>query len=152
MTDSNLGKLSKWLRILGYDTACYAGKADRNFLRAAQKEERVALTRKRDMAKRQFSGQLVVVQHDRVWEQLNEVIDKLSIVPDPDRFFSICLTCNEKLKDVSSEDVSGMVPDYTFRRHKEFHCCPRCGGIFWPGTHRDNVNSYLMTRIRRCHP
>jgi uncharacterized protein with PIN domain len=152
LVDSNLGKLAKWLRILGYDTTCYSGNADRSFLTKAQKEGRVALTRKRDMMQRQFSGQLAVIQHDRVGEQLEEVINKLSLEPEVDQILTICLKCNDKLKAVSKEEVSGMVPDYIFRRHSGFYKCPRCEGIFWPGTHRENVDQFLMTRIPRRHP
>jgi uncharacterized protein with PIN domain len=151
ITDLNLGKLSKWLRILGYDTVYYTGNVDRSFLRMAQKEGRVALTRKRDLAQRQFSGELVVIHNDRVENQLNEIIDKRSLVPEPDQLFTICLKCNEKLRAVSREEVSGMVPDYIFRRHTRFHLCPRCSGIFWPGTHKEKV-VLLMTRIQRRSP
>ena len=70
ITDTNLGKLAKWLRILGYDTVSYRGEADRNFLRKAEREGRVVLTRKKDMAARQFSGKLVTVGSDHVQEQL----------------------------------------------------------------------------------
>jgi uncharacterized protein with PIN domain len=152
ITDSNLGKLAKWLRILGYDTTYYTENIDRNFLRMAQQQGRVVLTRKKDMARRQFSGQLFVIQHDHVKDQLEEVINRLSLVPEPEKLLTICLTCNEELKTVSGEEVSGMVPEYIFRCHKEFNLCLRCGGIFWPGTHRENIDTYLMTHTQRRHP
>jgi uncharacterized protein with PIN domain len=85
ITDTNLGKLAKWLRILGYDTISYRGEADLNFLRKADREGRVALTRKKDMAARQFSGKLVTVGSDHVQEQLREVMEKLSISADVSR-------------------------------------------------------------------
>ncbi len=152
LVDSNLGKLAKWLRILGYDTTCYAGNADRSFLTKAQREGRVALTRRRDMAQRQYSGKLAVIEHDHVGDQLVEVFSKLFIVPDERDILTICLACNEKLNPVSKEGVSGMVPEYIFRQHKKFYTCPRCKGIFWPGSHRQNVEQFLMTRIPRRHP
>ena len=152
ITDSNLGKLAKWLRILGYDTTFYRGNIDRSFLKMADKERRVALTRKKDMAQRQFSGTLIVIQQDRVENQLIEVFNKLSIIPEPNQILTICLTCNEKLKAVSSEKISGVVPDYVFGRYTRFHLCPRCGGIFWPGTHKENMDRLLKTRIQRRHP
>lgn len=152
LVDSNLGKLAKWLRVLGYDTTCYAGNADRSFLTKAQREGRVVLTRRRDMAKRQYSGKLVVIEQDRVGDQLEEVVSKLFIVPDERNILTICLTCNEKLNPVSKEDVSGLVPEYIFRQHTEFYTCPRCKGIFWPGSHRQNIDQFLMTRIPCRHP
>ena len=152
ITDANLGKLAKWLRILGYNTVFYTGNADRNFLRKAESEERVVLTRKKDMEKRQFSGQLVMIHSDQVREQLKELIDKLHLLPDPDRLFSICLSCNELLIKVNREEVSSLVPDHVYASHTEFHMCPRCKGIFWPGTHMDNARIYLRMRIQHHHP
>ena len=152
ITDSNLGKLAKWLRILGYDTVLYGGEADRNFLRKGEREGRVVLTRKKDMAARQFSGSLVTVGSDRVQEQLGEVMEKLSIAVDLGRLFSICVRCNEALVAVDKEDVAGMVPAFVYDTQSAFRRCPGCKGIYWPGTHIDNALNHLKTHIQRRHP
>jgi len=152
ITDANLGKLAKWLRILGYNTIFYTGSADRNFLRKAECEERVVLTRRKDMEGRQFSGQLVMIRSDQVQNQLEEVIDKLHLRPDSERIFSICLRCNELLIKINREEVSGLVPDHVYAGQTEFHMCSHCRGIFWPGTHMNNARRYLRTRIQNHHP
>lgn len=152
ITDANLGKLAKWLRILGYDTTFYTGNADRDFLRKAQREGRIALTRKRDLAKREFSGRLFVIQNDHVQDQLREVMEELSLHPQPERLFSICLKCNEELEKVPKGEIAGMVPPYVFENCSQFHTCPRCRGIFWPGTHRDNIHRFFKTHIQPHHP
>ncbi|MEN6318989.1 MAG: Mut7-C RNAse domain-containing protein [Syntrophaceae bacterium] len=152
ITDINLGKLLKWLRILGYDTVVYTHNANREFLRKAEKEERVVLTRKKDMATRQFSGCLVIINSDYVMDQLNEVMDKLSLSPDEERIFTICVKCNEQLMKAEKQEISGMVPEHILSNHSDFHICKRCNAVFWPGTHRDNVQNYLRTHIRRHHP
>jgi uncharacterized protein with PIN domain len=143
ITDANLGKLAKWLRILGYDTLYYKGLADREFLRKAQREGRIALTRKKDLASRQFSGRLVLIESDRVREQLAEVMDNLSLQPDPDLLLSICLKCNEKLRDIGKEEVRGLVPAYVFEQQARFHICPHCGRVYWPGTHKNRLLGFL---------
>ena len=152
ITDANLGKLVKWLRILGYDTTFHTGNADRSFLRKAQKEGRIALTRKRDLARREFSGRLFVIQNDHVQDQIREIMDELHIHPQPERWFTICLKCNEKLEEVPKEEIAGMVPPYVFENCSHFHTCPRCRGIFWPGTHRDNIHRFFKTHIGPHHP
>lgn len=144
LADPALGKLAKWMRILGYDTIYYRGNINRNFLRKAAKESRVVLTRKKDLKNRSFSGQMIIIQDDRVGDQIRCVMCELSMEPDPARFFTICLKCNEMLKKISREEVEEMVPVHVFRTHDDFQICPRCKGIFWPGTHRDN-----MLRLRQ---
>ncbi len=143
LADPSLGKLTKWLRILGYDAVYYRGDIDRNLLRKAEREGRVVLTRKKDMAGRSFSGQMVIIQEDHVQYQIRYVMDKLSLKPDPDKLFSICLKCNEELKEVSREDVAGIVPDYVSKKYRNFRMCPQCRSIFWPGTHRDNMQDIV---------
>ena len=143
LTDRNLGKLTKWLRILGYDTACYTGNIDRNFLRKGVTEGRIVLTRRRDMSRRNFLGRMFIVCSDRVSDQLSEVIEEFFLKFDPEKFLTICLTCNEKLEKISKADVESHVPPYVFQTRNNFRLCPRCKKIFWPGTHKDNALLYL---------
>ena len=152
IADANLGKLAKWLRILGYDTTFYTGNADRSFLRKAHNEGRVVLTRKVELARREFSGRLVLIQNDHVRDQIREAMDKLLLHPQPERLFRICLKCNEELEEVPKEEIAGMVPPYVFENCSQFRICPRCRSIFWPGTHRDNIHRFFKTHIQSHHP
>lgn len=145
LTDPSLGKLSKWLRVLGFDTIYYRGDIDRNFLRKAERERRVVLTRKKDMAKRSFSGRMILVSEDSIQRQVEEVIRKLLLKPEPDNFFSLCLKCNRELKEVSKRDVEGIVPDYVSEKYSNFRMCPECRNILWPGTHRNN----MLDRVKK---
>jgi len=74
LTDRSLGRLTKWLRLLGYDTESYPGDADRSFLNRARSEGRVALTRKRSLGKKQFMGEMLILEADLVEDQLRYVI------------------------------------------------------------------------------
>jgi uncharacterized protein with PIN domain len=56
ITDASLGRLAKWLRLLGYNTVVFSKEAGREMLRQADKEGRIVLTRRNDMIERQFSG------------------------------------------------------------------------------------------------
>lgn len=142
-TDVNLGTLARWLRILGYDTRFDRGDVNRDFLRRAQQEDRVVLTRKRDMANRQFMGRLVVVEHDHVRGQLAEVIEKTGLSVDMERFYRRCAHCNTLLEQVLAHDVEGLVPDYVYHRSGPFQRCPDCGKIYWPGAHRAMAVEFL---------
>lgn len=147
ITDRSLGRLSKWLRLLGYDTVYYRGEADRTFLRKAEKEGRVVVTRKRDLAGRSHPGPVIILREDRVEQQLQEVLRRLSVQPDPSRFFRRCLLCNDELGEVDRDRVSGLVPDYVWRQGPVFRQCPRCRKIYWPGTHRDRALQFLRKHI-----
>lgn len=143
MTDANLGSLTKWLRILGYDTLYWRGSSDRAFLEKARKEGRIALTRKRDLGRRQFSGRLLVIETDLAMHQIREVLQAFSLRPDPSGLFTICLTCNEPLKIMGKDAAYGRVPAHVFARHTHFQVCPACKNIYWPGSHKDRTLDYL---------
>ncbi|MEQ8203703.1 MAG: Mut7-C RNAse domain-containing protein, partial [Smithellaceae bacterium] len=79
LTDGALSKLAKWLRIIGYDAIVYPREAGRDMLNLAVAEKRIVLTRRRDMLKRQFSGQLYLIQGVNVGSQLKEVIAEFAL-------------------------------------------------------------------------
>ncbi|MEA1936337.1 MAG: Mut7-C RNAse domain-containing protein [Thermodesulfobacteriota bacterium] len=147
LADPTLGKLTKWLRILGFDTIYYRGNIDRNFLKKAQREGRIVLTRKKDMASRSFSGRMFIISEDYVQNQIKEIKQKLSLKPDQGKLFSICLKCNKELEEVSREEVREYVPDYVFENYNDFRMCPQCRSVFWPGTHRDNMIEELKRAL-----
>ncbi len=152
LADSSLGRLSKWLRILGYDTVYWRGEADRSFLRKAEREGRAVLTRRKDVLARQHPGLVLFVENDRVEVQIEEVLEKLDLRPEQKTLFTLCLRCNESLKEAKPEDVRPLVPDYVFRTQCEFRMCPGCGGVFWPGTHRDRAMKTMARLLESDKP
>ncbi len=151
-TDRSLGKLAKWLRILGYDTLYYTGDADRTFLNKVRAEGRIALTRKREMGKKQFMGEMLVLSSDRVEGQLREVDERFHLRPDEGRLFSRCLECNELLAPIAKEKVRERVPVYTFATQEQFMVCPHCGKVFWAGSHKERMEGLVRKRIPSDRP
>jgi hypothetical protein len=151
IADINLGKLAKWLRIFGYDTIYYRGAANRNFLREAQAENRVALTRKRKKNHCQFDGWLMIIYSDHVQQQLADVIDNFGLVLRQDRLFKLCIRCNEPLSEMRREEAKEIVPSYVYENHLLFKRCPKCKRVFWPGTHKDKANQFVRSHIQKGH-
>ena len=135
-----LGRLAKWLRILGFDTVLEKDK--RSIVIRSLREGRVILTRDSKMSR--FSGvRLAKIESDFVEEQLERLIKELDLKIDADRLFTICVLCDEKLIEVKKEDVKGRVPDYVFDTQEVFMRCPKCRKIYWQGTHWELVNKFL---------
>jgi uncharacterized protein len=143
ITDATLAKLAKWLRLLGYDTIIFPREAGRDLLNLANAEKRIALTRRRDMLERQFSGELFFVAGKYLGSQLTEVIKRFSLIIEKQKMFRICLKCNERLFSVAKEEVYDSVPAYVFANCSEFNKCPRCLRIYWTGTHQRNALQFL---------
>ena len=143
ITDASLGKLAKWLRLLGYDTVVFPNQAGREMLRQADAEGRIVLTRRRDMTQRQFSGHLFLITGVDIASQLNDVISIYSLKVDQQKMFGICLKCNEKLYPVVREQVRDLVPPFVFENCTEYNQCPRCHNVYWAGTHQRNALEFM---------
>jgi hypothetical protein len=146
LADCNLGTLVTWLRILGYDTLYDRGLADPAFLRRAEATGRIALTRRRSLAGHAGHARMVLVTTDRVETQLAEVLTAVGARPDPTCRMSLCLKCNVPLAGIERGEAEGLVPAYVFERYRDFHRCPLCRRIYWPGTHRLRVEEILSGR------
>ena len=134
VADKTLGKLAKWLRILGFDTIFESDDPGRCFFEQLQ-EDRIVLTRT-NRIKKQFSlHRLVFVLSNDLNEQLRQVIFETGISLTDVRPFSRCIHCNVPIVVVDRDEIYGLVPDYIFETHNEFHKCRQCNRIFWPGSH-----------------
>lgn len=85
----------------------------------------------------------MLIQAEKLAEQIPEVLGKLKIKPDPDKMFSRCIVCNRELVGVAKEKVKDMVPEYVLQTQDNFITCPSCRRIYWPGTHWGNVKETL---------
>jgi uncharacterized protein with PIN domain len=140
IADVMLGKLSKLLRILGFDTLYYRDKGHDKLLELAVKENRQILTRKTSLRNhKDIKNQLLFIKENDPVKQLREVIRHYNLKIQPQNVFALCLICNQKLKEISTELVKGRVPDYVANTQKAFSTCPHCKRIFWKGTHYENM-------------
>lgn len=140
LADGMLGRLAKWLRLLGYDTAYENDAADAELARRARAEDRVLLTRDSELAARRGLRALLI-RSEVLEDQVREVQGAFG--PPPDPTLSRCAVCNASLKQVRSDAVADRVPAYVLRTQAEFRQCPGCGRVYWPGTHVDEIREQL---------
>ncbi len=138
IVDTNVGKLARWLRTMGYDTLFFSGGDDSHMVARAMAEGRVILTRDREIMQRRAvtSGRLkaVLITSEDPEQQMRQVIDTLKLDSHL-KPFTICLECNRPLAERSKEEVEGRVPPYVFQTQSQYMECPACHRIYWRGTH-----------------
>lgn len=139
VVDTTVGKLAKWLRALGFDTVMYPGRDLHRLVQLSQRENRVILTRNRQLEAKLFLGNILILKENEVDRQIAAVIGTMKIPVVSHRFLSRCLQCNELLETVPREGVEGKVPEFVFHSHEAFHRCPACQKIYWEGTHPTNM-------------
>jgi len=116
---------------MGYDTAYPEPGPDRALIDRARAEDRILLTRDKELASRLRDA--VEVRSDDLEEQIREVAAVLRLqLVDP---LSRCSLCNEILAPLPPEEVGGLVPEGVRSRHREFWRCPSCRRVYWQGSH-----------------
>ncbi len=146
IVDQNVGKLARWLRMMGYDTRFFKGNDDGQMVAIALSENRVILTRDTQIIRRRVvtSGRLpaVFIQSDEPERQMRQVIEALNL---DCRFrpFALCLECNQPLEERGREQVQDLVPPYVFQTQQQYMECPACRRIYWRGTHWEAMTRKL---------
>ncbi len=135
-----LGRLARWLRILGYDTLYNPRWPDDELARRARAEGRILLTRDRALAHRPGLRALLV-ESERLEAQLAQVAHTLGL--DAAGYLSRCPACNDLLETVPRSWAWGYVPPYTFVTQHEFRLCPTCNRFYWRGTHSERMGEVL---------
>jgi uncharacterized protein with PIN domain len=140
LIDGMLGRLAKWLRILGYDTAYESQLDDNELVRRARAEGRWLLTRDHELAGRPGVHSLLI-ESEQLATQMAQVRSQLG--PAEGGAFSRCPVCNASLVATSTQEVRDRVPPYVLRSHSRFRRCPSCDRIYWPGSHWRRMREQL---------
>lgn len=140
--DAMLGKLARWLRVLGLDTA-YAAQIDDHALTArADAEERVLLTRDRHLVEHLRPRRSVLIRSDVPLDQLREVVRVCDLGP-PAELFTRCPVCNEALRPATAEERETLVPERSRALPGPVRRCPSCLRVYWHGSHAERMRRTL---------
>ncbi len=143
LVDPSLGRLAKWLRILGFDTVYFFNPLiEKQFFEKAVSENRLILTRSEKIKFQLKEGDYFFISQNYIDDQLKELIDK-NLLPSPKCLFTRCVECNGTLKEINRKEIYGKVPDYIFETQQLFRQCASCKKIFWPGTHQKRMKKKI---------
>lgn len=142
VADAHLGQLAKNLRMLGFDVLYRNDYSDSEVARIAAGDDRIVLTRDRDLLIRKeivHGSYLHAVAGDA---QLMEVVERFRLVKSA-RAFSRCLTCNGELRRVDKEEVGHRVPKHSHEFYERFFECQDCSQVYWEGSHVARMRARL---------
>jgi len=142
ITDVHLGKLTRLLRLLGFDTAEGRGLDDEGIVERALAEGRIILTHDRELLKRSAVTHGYWVRSPDPIEQAREVVRRFDLRGGV-RAFTRCPACNGEIVPVAKEDVRDEIPPRTAGWLDEYYRCERCGKIYWKGTHYPHLQEVL---------
>ncbi len=137
--DVMLGKLAKYLRILGFDTVCAQTPAALEHYRAHD-GDRILLTRRK--APSGFA-KTVRIDSERASEQLLEIKALLKPFISDGALFGRCIKCNVELAEADKADIEPLVPEFVYHHYSRFKMCPSCRRVYWEGSHTTGMTGLL---------
>jgi len=130
-----VGKLARYMRILGYDTVYSRDIDDSHLIDIALLEERVILTRDTALINKTLVKKYLLIDSDNPADQLYQVIKHFDLHPGRSQFLSLCLECNCALVPIDKLEVKSQIWPYVYDNHDSFKICRSCKRIFWQGDH-----------------
>jgi len=148
--DANLGRLARYLRLLGFDTLYRNNYPDQEIARIAQQDRRIVLTRDRALLQHKSITHGYFVRSDKPREQVKEILARLDLY-DHARPFTRCMRCNGEMEDVAKDAVDHQLQPRTRQYYDHFRRCTACGQAYWRGSHFERMErlceEFLIQRI-----
>jgi uncharacterized protein with PIN domain len=146
VADVHLGRLARYLRLLGFDTLYATNLDDPTLVAISVRERRILLTRDVGLLKHRILTRGYRLRTTDPHRQLEEIVHAFSLEKDLNPF-TRCMDCNAVLRPVARGRVAGHVPTAVFRRFRRFTYCTGCGCFYWRGTHYQRLRQ--LSRRRR---
>jgi uncharacterized protein with PIN domain len=145
VADGMLGKLTRWLRMIGQDVIYSVQLDDNQLLGLAKAETRVLLTKDLELYKRAIGRGLdaYYVEGKTEPERLAEVARRYGLELAVDMGKSHCPLCNTPLKTAEKERLKNLLEPNTYKNYELFWRCPNCSQIYWQGAHWKQIINTL---------
>lgn len=142
VVDANLGKLARYLRLLGFDCLYRNDFSDAALAKIASEQQRTVLTRDRSLLQRRIITHGYFVRADMPKIQTREVLKRFNLYPliKP---LTRCAHCNGKLVETDKQEIEHHLEPLTRKYYENFLICPQCGQIYWQGGHYVRIKSLI---------
>ncbi len=148
IADAMLGRLAKWLRMLGFDTIYIKDIRDKELVRIARLEGRTLLTRDTRLVKDHHLKNYTLLHSDDLSEQIEELNKTCQLEAISHQLKSRCANCNGVIREVPKETIVNEVPDYISLHFTSFQQCTKCGNVYWEGSHKADFNRKVNKLLR----
>jgi hypothetical protein len=147
LLDGMLGKLARWLRMLGYESVYLNDSSDRDLLSIAKRDSLILLTSDEELYRTAATKGIKtsLVQGRTEPERLASLAEHYNLRLEIDTAISKCPLCGFPIREVSKDAVEASVPPTTFKVYRSFWLCtnPKCAKVYWQGSHWKKIEQTL---------
>jgi uncharacterized protein with PIN domain len=143
--DMMVGKLARWMSLLGYDVIYFRHIDDDKLARIARENGRIILTRDHHFL--QYPDcQTFLLETTDFWEQLHTVCSRFPL-DFATTLFSRCSYCNVAIQPVEKQAVEHLLPPLVREGQDKIYQCPQCQKLYWEATHVAHVKKLLKEHL-----
>jgi Uncharacterized conserved protein len=147
LADAMLGRLARWLRVIGADTLQLPFETpDSLLVQRARADARVLLTRDRHLIRELRPERAWAVKSEVPLEQLAAVVREFEM-PRPHELLTRCLLCNSPLIELTPVSAQAELPPSAQGLPGPVRRCPTCGRVYWRGSHVRRMEAALAAAI-----
>ena len=145
LADGMLGKLTRWLRMMGHDVQYSPAFGDDELMVISKKEQKILLTRDLELYQRSINKGInaFYVEGASEAERLAELAKHFNFSLRVNLEASRCPKCNTRLRPVAKETIAEQVEVKTYANYNEFWQCPSCSQVYWQGAHWKKICATL---------
>jgi uncharacterized protein with PIN domain len=144
--DAHLGRLARYLRMLGFDTAYSNRISPEEIIEVSKREGRIILSKNIRLTRGEMISRAFWVRSDDPLEQLRELVNKLDLSSLFDTL-TRCLECNHKISPIEKSNIIDRLQPNTAKYYEEFYLCPSCNKIYWKGSHYEHMMEFIEREI-----
>ncbi len=140
-----LGKLTRWLRMLGQDVEYTGSMADKTLIQKAKKTNCILLTRDLQLFQQAIArgAETFLIEGTNEAENLASLAKRFKFKLEINLETSRCPKCNAQIRSVSKDSVIKRIPETTSTYYNKFWECPNCKQIYWQGAHWKRIEKTL---------
>jgi uncharacterized protein with PIN domain len=148
IVDCMLGKLAKWLKILGFDALFFSKIEDDELIALAREEGRILLTKDTGLIKQAKDIETLFLESEKWQEQVQQVMEHFNL-REKVAPHTRCIDCNVVLKNLPKKNAKNLVSPFVFEKADSFALCPNCGRVFWRGTHFKDMEAKIQEILNK---
>lgn len=149
LLDGMLGKLARWLRMIGYEATYKNDLEDRDLLTLAKQDSLILLTSDAELYRTAVARgvESFLVEGHSEPERLASLGERYGLDLRIDTTISRCPVCGFPLREAAKKEVKQIVPPATFKVYNSFWVCtnPKCAKVYWQGSHWKKIEETLAS-------
>ena len=147
--DTHLGKLARYLRLLGFDSLYSNAYGDAKLAEISSSgDKRILLTRDQGLLKRKQVTHGYFVREDNPERQVREILSRFDLYTAV-KPFKRCTQCNGLIQPVDKQWIQEQLPGRVVQQFDEFSRCETCHRVYWKGSHYDHMLKIIDSLLRK---